>query len=599
MSAGRSRKALWAAAAVAVGLATSALYAVSRGKWSDPIIDSGREWIVPDALARGELLYRDVVYWFGPFTPYFQAAFFWLFGSGLRTLVLAGAVGSLATLAALYYALRAVTLRAEAALWTALAIPALVFMPNAGGSLFGMGFRIWHAASFTLLAIGLACRLSKRRAKLALLAAGSLAALAGLCRTEWGLVSLIAVLVCGAIRERSQKPFLRDAALATGAFLFVFGGALGFFIARAGADAVVCEGHVLLTGLPQETRTFLVAFSGVRDWGNGVLQLLYSAGMWLGAFLVVEVMALRADGGEMRSRAGRLVFLLAALALLAALGGASGAVLFSGAPLVCLGALMVGLRRTGHPRGAAAVAFGLAGLLLSYRRPFHIGDSAYVGPSLVFAFVSAPALLQLAVASESVRRFRVRLRGALMAAVGVLILCSFAGRAAQYASDGRIAIPGTDGMLSARAAVAGEIAVLAQTIRRVTAPGEGLVAFPEGEILNLLSGRRNPIRHKLYLPGYLTAENEGQILAELSQARPAAVVIWQRPTSEYGRGFFGVDYGRSLRRWIDLHYEPRAFGSRTLAHRQILFAIRRSSDRAVREQAGLAHRRGSSPGPQE
>src|SRR5207249_10307282 len=60
---------------------TILLFLVSRGKWSDAIIDSGREWIVPDALARGDLLYRDVVYWFGPFTPYFHAAFFALFGS--------------------------------------------------------------------------------------------------------------------------------------------------------------------------------------------------------------------------------------------------------------------------------------------------------------------------------------------------------------------------------------------------------------------------------------------------------------------------------------------------------------------------------------
>ena len=54
--------------------ATAALFLVSRGLWSDPLIDSGREWIVPDALARGELLYRDVAYWFGPFTPYWHAA---------------------------------------------------------------------------------------------------------------------------------------------------------------------------------------------------------------------------------------------------------------------------------------------------------------------------------------------------------------------------------------------------------------------------------------------------------------------------------------------------------------------------------------------
>ncbi|HYK40841.1 MAG TPA: hypothetical protein VE007_00535, partial [Thermoanaerobaculia bacterium] len=82
----------------------------------------------------------------------------------------------------------------------------------------------------------------------------------------------------------------------------------------------------------------------------------------------------------------------------------------------------------------------------------------------------------------------------------------------------------------------------------------GLVVFPEGEILNFLTSRPNPIRHKLYLPGYLTAANEEEILAELRRARPAAVVLWPRPLGEYSRGEFGTDYGRRIRDWIAREY---------------------------------------------
>ena len=72
--------------------------------------------------------------------------------------------------------------------------------------------------------------------------------------------------------------------------------------------------------------------------------------------------------------------------------------------------------------------------------------------------------------------------------------------------------------------------------------------------MNLLSGRTNPVRHKLYLPGYLTPENESAVLAELAKARPGAIVIWLRPTSEYGHSLFGKDYGRRIRRWVDENY---------------------------------------------
>ncbi|HZI67356.1 MAG TPA: hypothetical protein VFF17_12395, partial [Thermoanaerobaculia bacterium] len=136
MTGGPPRSRFAAAAGVgAFAAATVGLFLVSRGKWSDALVDSGREWIVPDALARGDLLYRDVVYWFGPFTPYFHAAFFEVLGSSFRTLVVAGIAGSIGVLAALHFALRAVTGKREALAWTALAVPVLVFMPNAGGSI--------------------------------------------------------------------------------------------------------------------------------------------------------------------------------------------------------------------------------------------------------------------------------------------------------------------------------------------------------------------------------------------------------------------------------------------------------------------------------
>jgi len=122
--------------------ATVALWVASSGKWSYAIVDSGREWIVPDCLARGEVLYRDIVYWFGPFTPYWHSLLFRFLGSNFRTLVGAGIAGSVALLIVLYVALRRVTARPEAVLGTVLAVPLLVFMPRAGGPILGMGYRM-------------------------------------------------------------------------------------------------------------------------------------------------------------------------------------------------------------------------------------------------------------------------------------------------------------------------------------------------------------------------------------------------------------------------------------------------------------------------
>ncbi len=558
--------------------ATAALFAVSRGKWSDPLIDSGREWIVPDALARGELLYRDVVYWFSPFTPYYQSAFLRTFGSGFGALVAAGALSAVATLGLLGLLLRQVTGRREAWLWTALAIPTLVFMPNAGGALLGMGYRIWHAAAFSLGAVALGASPPAGRVRWRRVAAGAFAAFAGLCRTEWGLAALAATMLACVVGPRDRRRGSRDAVAAAGAAIAVFTAVLGVFVGRAGFAAVVADGHVLLTGLPPETRHFLVAFSGIRDWPVGILELLYSTAMWSGLFLLLAWFAGPRDAGRSRRLIVALGVVLVVLAASALLGGAGAAVLFSAAPLVSLAALLAGLWRRRGSRAAALAAAGFLGLVLSYRRPFHIGDSAYVGPPLLFAFVGAAGLCRIATSWPAAAVRRRRLAAVFRGAVATLVVVAFGGRMAEYRAIDGVAIAGTSAMLTARPELAHEIEELGRTVRGRTGAGDGLVVFPEGEILNLLSDRSNPIRHKLFLPGYLTADNEAEVLRELETAHPAAIVIWRRPVSEYDRAMFGADYGKKIRAWIETNYRLmpfRASGAPLRANPRFTLGIRR------------------------
>ena len=102
----------------------------------------------------------------------------------------------------------------------------------------------------------------------------------------------------------------------------------------------------------------------------------------------------------------------------------------------------------------------------------------------------------------------------------------------------------------------------------------------EGEVLNLLSGRPNPLRHELYLPGYLTDANEPEVLAELERARPEAIVVWRRPTAEYGRGLFGEDFGRSIAGWIAERYAISPIGAPPAARGHAPFTLYRRRDGA-------------------
>jgi len=238
-------------------------------------------------------------------------------------------------------------------------------------------------------------------------------------------------------------------------------------------------------------------------------------------------------------------------------------VFMSASPLIGCAALFFGLRRGGGPRSAALCAFGALAIVLSYRKFFSIEDFPYVAPPLLFVVISGLGVLHELVVLERPFAPRRRLRRALRVALAALVFASFADRIASYAADDRIPLPGTGGMLSAEGGTVKTLGLLAQAIRERTGAGDGLVVFPEGEVLNAVTGRANPLRHKLYIPGYLTDDNEAEILSELERVMPAAIVIVHRSTGMYGRAFFGLNYGKRILAWIQKNYllfpfEPEA-----------------------------------------
>src|SRR5262249_34088510 len=273
------------------------------------------------------------------------------------------------------------------------------------------------------------------------------------------------------------------------------------------------------------------SFSGVGDWRRGITNVLYSAFLWFAVFLLLRLLAVIGIEPEKAKRRSRdLLGAFFVLVLLAAVGGATGPFLWSGSPGLCLFAVVSSFRRRGSRDSAALAAFGSMGLMTSHRRLFHIGDSWYVGNPLVFAFVCAAVLLRMALASEKRRDTRIALQRSVSLSLAILTAFAFVMRIRQYSDDPRVPISGTAGLLSATPELSSSIEAAASAVRERTSPQDGLVVFPEGEILNYLSGRTNPCRHKMYLPGYLVEENESEILAELEQKRPAAVAICRRST---------------------------------------------------------------------
>src|SRR6186713_3295110 len=73
-----------------VVLTFAAMLAVSWRRWTSMIVDIGRETDLPLRIMNGEMLYRDVHYIYPPFSPYFNALLYWVFGPHLDTLAFSG-----------------------------------------------------------------------------------------------------------------------------------------------------------------------------------------------------------------------------------------------------------------------------------------------------------------------------------------------------------------------------------------------------------------------------------------------------------------------------------------------------------------------------
>jgi hypothetical protein len=86
-------------------------------------------------------------------------------------------------------------------------------------------------------------------------------------------------------------------------------------------------------------------------------------------------------------------------------------------------------------------------------------------------------------------------------------------------------------------------------------PGETLAALPEGVMINYLSQRENPTPYVFFMPFDLAIFGEDRMLAAYQAHPPDYVVLVNSDTSEYGVRFFGVQYGRQLRAWVDRNYE--------------------------------------------
>lgn len=552
-------------------------------RWADPFVDFGREVYVPWRLSEGDLLYRDVFYYYGPLAAHINALAFRVFGASLTTLFVVNSGLSLACLLLVWRAARRFLspLGAAASALVFLAVSLFGHLTVIGNFNFLSPYSHEITWGFFVCLCGLWIgeRFLMRQQAWKAAIFGALGGLAALCKTEifvaYGCMALSWAFLC-AFQHRESSPSMakmlaRAAVLALAGFGMVVACACLYFATRAGdlaasglpffQWAVAAEGtlaksptNLTFMGLDDPVRRLvdlgrgLLACTGVFMLGAAaslaeprVKSRLLAGFCWLSPWAALGIFASTLRGGNPGPCLPAAVAAGLALGLIRLVRGPSAQSPSRNAFLLLWSAWSLGmalklglyprLHHYGFVLGIPSALLGLwllagEGIAWIKRRG---GNAALAS---VFVWLLAGAYIILSVFGISWRNYRAKVEE-----VGHGPDRLF------YYSVGYHVPPRTVGRL---------MEVLGSQ-KRV----ETLAVLPEGAFLNYLTRKRTPTPDHEFTPPLLALRTEKGILSALERSPPDLVVVWSRRLGEFGvQAFGGCEFsGVGIWRWIQKNYE--------------------------------------------
>ncbi|MFH1854165.1 MAG: glycosyltransferase family 39 protein [Candidatus Omnitrophota bacterium] len=549
-------------------------------KWGNLVIDTGRELYVPLRILKGSVLYRDIWYDYGPFSPYFNSLLCAIFGLHMRSFIISGALTTVVT-SFLLYKISRVFLNALLSL-----APVLTFLfVFAFGQLYEAGifnyilpysYPAIHSMAFALGALFFYYKALKKKKGLYVYLSGLLVSLTLLTRIEIGIM-LVVSLLSGVILEQRSGPFKeRYWRLRAHCIYPLFSAILvyGLFAAAytkiAGYGSAANYMEIFFKNLDTKA-PFTGALMGITGFRDNMLNIAVSGiyylaiiAMFFGAGLVTSVI---------RKKYTTKVSIIASVVLLTA---AAAAVFFQQmyfpyylqykcVPIICV--ILFVVARNSYLKGLEPerylflMVFSMFSCFTLARMFFNVWAGHYgfylLVPGMVCYYIFfLNALPNAFRRKEAVNAYRL---------VFVIFSLSFIishFSVSSYAYKSRsMKITLARGAMRVRPAYH-RYAEMMDYLKDNTARSDSLVAFPEGVMLNFLSGIDNPLRFYTFLPiDFARHGFEKDVIEGLEKNKVRYVVILNRNTLEYGPARFGIDYARGLMQDILRHYMiKRQFG---------------------------------------
>lgn len=589
------------ALATAVLLGVFALFA-SRSwlGWGHLDYDYGREMLVPERLAAGEVIYRDLRYFYGPLSPWLHALGYRVFGPSLGVLYASGLASSALLLLALYAVGRRLGSRTAGLLAALLVCADLMFIPghtNSFSYVFPYAFPALHGLLAATIALAAALGAVAGGGVVRCVVAGLAAGIAVVTKQDWGAVGLLLagatalalVLQDGVAARRRVTALLVACAAPPLAAMAVLAAAMpaAQVFTRGLFDPAYFGWRLswLIMGFRPEATLAQMARTLAVQHARAALA-------WGAVVGVVVVLAASFARREERARATalRVVAVVACVLALAALAGVLAAIAAALAPTpsgllrilpplegryaalpLLLGAWLVvetvAIARAAWRGEAADVArlqrwIALAVALVPLARvPAALEPRDYANFALPLALVVSVVLL-VDLLPRGLAALGGAERAARLGAVAILALTiATLGRARwevwSLRTDELVTPRGTMRFFPLDPSVAAYRAALAHVLAR-TAPGDTLLAIPAEASLSFLSGRGNRLYESGLIAVVADAAADRAFVDDLAKHPPELILVSNRPQPEYGRKAIGVDHAHATWAWILAGYDVEA-----------------------------------------
>ena len=559
---------------VVVALVFSFMLSFTWRTWPEPVVDFGRELYVPWQLSEGKALYRDIAYFNGPLSPYFNALLFRVLGTSLLTLV----VANIAILGGIVLMFHRLAARMSDELSSTVACIAFLTLLAIGqtGTWGNYNFvtpyshEITHGIALSLAAIMCLTKFSETRKIGWIAGSGALVCMVFLTKPEVSVASAGATGLGVVLTLRGSKRWLTELLLFFACAIAIVLVALALLcIPLRFLDAVGAMIGSWRWALDSRINgmEFYQRVRGTFDPGETARVLIL---MSLGYAVVFGIPALIAR--VVRCKGSQR---------LGAFAGSVGAVVIL---LIVLGG-WVRWEEVGRPLIVVVVAFSVFSILFLLRKPPSPDPLAEREPEngtlrVVFSVFSLLLLLKIAL---HVQFYHYGF--ALAAPALVLTVVVFVG-----AIPSAIDRAGGCGAI-ARGAAIGAIAVtigiyvrheFRQTPIKTTLVGSGPDAFyadprkgepfnralavldrlppdatlavvPEGAMVNYLSHRPNPTPYIVLMPPEVTMFGAQKIAQSFGEHPPNYVLLMQSDLSDYGYRAF-PDYAKPIADWFTSNY---------------------------------------------